>query len=219
MHLLAGGTCLEDLELRRNDEVYLDALGAQRIPDPTTAGDFCRRFEEAEVEILMNSVNDVRVKVWRRQPASFLEEAIIDGEWTKRTRRTYVHPASIFTAVLVSAFGIRLSAEPRLPASRTMRQAGTAQAGDSASGVGAAFVCGNAAFGIRARSKGESRRPMTGGTAPESLDEATFTRRFLVLDTTLRARARVSQRDTSAMRRASRQGSNLGLSPPKATPP
>ena len=33
----------EDIELLRNDEVYLDALGAQRIPDPTTAGDFCRR--------------------------------------------------------------------------------------------------------------------------------------------------------------------------------
>ena len=35
-NILAGGTCLEDLELWRNDEVYLDALGAQRIPDPTT---------------------------------------------------------------------------------------------------------------------------------------------------------------------------------------
>jgi hypothetical protein len=43
-NILAGGTCLDDLELLRNDEVYLDALGAQRIPDPTTAGDFCRRF-------------------------------------------------------------------------------------------------------------------------------------------------------------------------------
>jgi len=44
-NILAGGTCLQDLELRRNDEVYLDALGALRIPDPTTAGDFCRRFK------------------------------------------------------------------------------------------------------------------------------------------------------------------------------
>lgn len=81
-NLLAGGTCLEDIELRRNDEVYLDALGTQRIPDPTTAGDFCRRFEGTDVETLMNAVNDVRVKVWRQQPASFLEEAIIDGDGT-----------------------------------------------------------------------------------------------------------------------------------------
>ena len=44
-NVIAGGDCLQDLELRRNDEAYLDALGARRIPDPTTAGDFCRRFE------------------------------------------------------------------------------------------------------------------------------------------------------------------------------
>jgi hypothetical protein len=41
-NIINGGDCLEDLELLRNDEVYLDALGAQRIPDPTTVGDFCR---------------------------------------------------------------------------------------------------------------------------------------------------------------------------------
>ena len=79
-NLLAGGTCLEDIELWRNDEVYLDALGARRIPDPTTAGDFCRRFEAADVEILMNTINNVRVKVWQQQPASFLAEAVIEGD-------------------------------------------------------------------------------------------------------------------------------------------
>lgn len=36
-NLLAGGDRLEDIELLRNDEAYLDALGAQRIPDPTYA--------------------------------------------------------------------------------------------------------------------------------------------------------------------------------------
>ena len=81
-NILSGGTCLEDIELWRNDEVYLDALGAQRIPDPTTAGDFCRRFEEIDVEILMNTINSVRVKVWQQQPASFLEEAVIEGDGT-----------------------------------------------------------------------------------------------------------------------------------------
>ncbi len=81
-NILAGGTCLEDIELCRNDEVYLDALGAQRIPDPTTAGDFCRRFDESDVDILMNVINDVRVKVWQQQPAAFFEEAIIEGDGT-----------------------------------------------------------------------------------------------------------------------------------------
>ena len=49
-NIIAGGTCLENIELRRNDEVYMNALGAQRIPDPTTAGDFCRRFKEEDIE-------------------------------------------------------------------------------------------------------------------------------------------------------------------------
>ncbi|MBU0640146.1 MAG: IS1380 family transposase [Planctomycetes bacterium] len=77
-NLLAGGQCLDDLELRRNDEVYLDALGAQRIPDPTTAGDFCRRFDVVDVHILMSCINAARQRVWREQPKSFFDLAIID---------------------------------------------------------------------------------------------------------------------------------------------
>ena len=46
LNLLAGGSCLDHLELRRTDEAFLNAVGAERIPDPTTAGDFCRRFDE-----------------------------------------------------------------------------------------------------------------------------------------------------------------------------
>lgn len=79
-NLLAGGDCLEDLELRRNDEVYLDALGARRTPDPTTAGDFCRRFSDWDVQILMRAINDVRVRVWRQQPDEFFDEAIIEAD-------------------------------------------------------------------------------------------------------------------------------------------
>jgi hypothetical protein len=47
---LCDGRCLQDLELRRQDEAYLNALGAVRIPDPTTAGDFCRRFQAEHLE-------------------------------------------------------------------------------------------------------------------------------------------------------------------------
>ena len=55
---LCGGTSLQDIELRRQDEVYLDALGTQRIPDPTTAGDFCRRFDEPAIEALHAATNE-----------------------------------------------------------------------------------------------------------------------------------------------------------------
>lgn len=82
-NILAGGRCLEDIELLRNDEGYLDALGATRIPDPTTAGDFCRRFESAEqVNCLMDTINQARRNVWKNQPPEFFQTATIDADGT-----------------------------------------------------------------------------------------------------------------------------------------
>ncbi|MGH7178377.1 MAG: transposase, partial [Tepidisphaeraceae bacterium] len=82
-NILCDGDCLQDLETLRNDEVYLDALGAQRIPDPTTAGDFCRRFEdEQQVLRLLETINQVRLGVWKRQDAGFFERAVIDADGT-----------------------------------------------------------------------------------------------------------------------------------------
>ena len=79
---LCDGTCLQDLELRRNDEVFLDALGARRIPDPTTAGDFCRRFTVGHIQTLQDIFDDTRLKVWARQPEAFFAEARIDMDGT-----------------------------------------------------------------------------------------------------------------------------------------
>jgi hypothetical protein len=79
---LCNGQCLQDIELRRNDVNYLDALGAQRIPDPTTAGDFCRRFTGAHINCLQEIFDEVRVGVWQHQPAHFFHEAILDADGT-----------------------------------------------------------------------------------------------------------------------------------------
>ena len=81
-NILAGGDCLEDLELLRQDEGFLDALGAQRLPDPTTAGDFCRRFDEAAVWTLMDTVNQTRQTLWALQPPAFFTRAILDADGT-----------------------------------------------------------------------------------------------------------------------------------------
>ena len=81
-NILAGGTCLQDIELQRNAEAYLDALGAQRIPDPTTEGDFCRRFTVSDIETLMEAINEVRLGVWSRQPPEFFQRAVIDADGT-----------------------------------------------------------------------------------------------------------------------------------------
>jgi hypothetical protein len=79
---LCDGACLQDIELRRNDEVFLDALGARRIPDPTTAGDFCRRFTPADIDTLQDICDDVRLGVWAKQPDTFFDQATIDMDGT-----------------------------------------------------------------------------------------------------------------------------------------
>ena len=81
-NILVGGTCLQDLELLRNDEHYLDALGAQRIPDPTTAGDFLRRFGAKDIATLQRLINEKRLLVWRQQPKAFFEHAILEADGT-----------------------------------------------------------------------------------------------------------------------------------------
>jgi hypothetical protein len=81
-NLLAGGQVLEDLEHLRNDEVYLDALGAARIPDPTTAGDFCRRFGGADIEDLLQAIHAARRRVWSLQPRAFFDKAVLDVDGT-----------------------------------------------------------------------------------------------------------------------------------------
>ena len=79
---LLDGVRLEDIELRRNDEAFLDGLGAQRIPDPTTSGDFTRRFEQDDIIDLMEITNTARQRVWNQQPRGFLTEALIDTDGT-----------------------------------------------------------------------------------------------------------------------------------------
>jgi len=81
-NVLSGNVRLEDIELHRQDSGYLDALGAERIPDPTTAGDFTRRFDRNDIEKLMEIINRVRERVWEEGRKEALEEALIDVDGT-----------------------------------------------------------------------------------------------------------------------------------------
>ena len=80
---MCGGQTLDDIELRRNDAALLDALGAEAIPDPTTAGDFCRRFHESDIHDLMGAINDVRPVIWAAQGSEFTSATVvIDADGT-----------------------------------------------------------------------------------------------------------------------------------------
>ena len=80
--VLTGGTRLQDLDSVREDEALMNMLGARRLPDPTTAGDFLRRFAEKDIDVLQSLINAIRVEVWKRQPKAFRARAVIDADGT-----------------------------------------------------------------------------------------------------------------------------------------
>ena len=65
--LYADGTCLEDQAALQGSEAVRRLVGACRIPDPTTAGDFLRRFRVAQdVERLAGVTDEVQEAVWSK---------------------------------------------------------------------------------------------------------------------------------------------------------
>jgi len=82
-NVLCGGTRLEDIERLRHDTAYMNSLGADLIPDPTTGGDFCRRFSEQQVIELMECINAVRPQLWHGRGKELLSPiAYIDVDGT-----------------------------------------------------------------------------------------------------------------------------------------
>jgi hypothetical protein len=67
--LYADGTCLEDQAALQGSEAVRRLVGGCRIPDPTTAGDFLRRFRTAQdVEQLSGVIDGVQEAVWSKLP-------------------------------------------------------------------------------------------------------------------------------------------------------
>lgn len=67
--LYADGTCLEDQAVLQGSEAVRRLVGACRIPDPTTAGDFLRRFRSVQdIERLSGVTDEVQEAVWSKLP-------------------------------------------------------------------------------------------------------------------------------------------------------
>lgn len=81
-NVLCGNIRLEDIELHRQDAGYLNALGAEIIPDPTTAGDFTRRFTKEDIVTLIECINTARMRIWKESKRGLMEEAYIDVDGT-----------------------------------------------------------------------------------------------------------------------------------------
>lgn len=78
-NLYSGGTCIEDIADLQTSEPVRRMLGANRIPDPTTAGDFLRRFDADSLRSLDRAIDQAQEKVWKqRYGKKKAERAIVD---------------------------------------------------------------------------------------------------------------------------------------------
>lgn len=81
--VLCGGTRLQDVDRLRHDVPLMNGLGARLLPDPTTTGDFLRRFAEDDIVALMDAVNSVRPQLWTGRGAGLLGQvAYLDVDGT-----------------------------------------------------------------------------------------------------------------------------------------
>ena len=80
-NILAGGTRIEDLELRRTTRPIWTPWG-RAVPDPTTAGDFCRRFVRARRRDPDGRHQRGAAEGLVRAAPRVLYPAIIDGDGT-----------------------------------------------------------------------------------------------------------------------------------------
>ncbi len=66
-NLFAGGTAIEDIADLQHSEPVRRLLGTPRIPDPTTAGDFLRRFDEPAIQALDRAIDEIQELAWSRR--------------------------------------------------------------------------------------------------------------------------------------------------------
>jgi hypothetical protein len=62
-----GGDYLEDLEALREDVAIQRVIGRKDLPDPTTAGDFCRRFTLGHLLQMNRAFADIEQKVYEHR--------------------------------------------------------------------------------------------------------------------------------------------------------
>jgi len=62
-----GGDFLDDLEALREDDGIKMAIGRKEIPDPTTAGDFCRRFSRGHILQINKAFAEIEHEVYKKR--------------------------------------------------------------------------------------------------------------------------------------------------------
>lgn len=66
-NLFVGGSAIEDIADLQHSEPVRRILGTDRIPDPSTAGDFLRRFDEQDIESLDGVIDEIHQRAWKQR--------------------------------------------------------------------------------------------------------------------------------------------------------
>lgn len=81
-NIFSGGTCIEDIASLQDSEAFRNLVGACRVPDPTTAGDFLRRFDEYSLGVMDTVLDEQRDRLWKLLPARMRRRATVDLDST-----------------------------------------------------------------------------------------------------------------------------------------
>lgn len=81
-NLYAGGGCIEDIANLQHSDALKHLVGACRIPDPSTAGDFLRRFREPHLTAFQGVIDAAREKVWKQMPRARRKTGTVDLDST-----------------------------------------------------------------------------------------------------------------------------------------
>jgi len=73
--MIAGGDCIDDVDMIRNDNALLTLIGEKSTPHSTTAGDFLRRFNLGYIKQLEKSIKNLGIKVYQNE---VIGEATLD---------------------------------------------------------------------------------------------------------------------------------------------
>ena len=79
-NFLNGGETLVNIEKLQEDRSFLKVLGAKRVPDPTTAGDFLARFLDSDIAKFQTTVEKIQDRTFFLLGKERKKRATIDSD-------------------------------------------------------------------------------------------------------------------------------------------
>jgi hypothetical protein len=79
-NFLTGGDAINDIERLQTNEGFLKIIGAESVPDPTTAGDFLVRFDREKIDTFQAIIDFIQDDAFSLLPERKKKAATIDAD-------------------------------------------------------------------------------------------------------------------------------------------